>query len=653
MGPRFGVARSLHSDKYRPDIDGLRALAVISVVITHAFPRLWPAGFIGVDIFFVISGYLISTILMRDLAEGRYSIARFYQRRILRIFPALIVVLAAIFAIGWYLQLKGEFASLLKHILASIFFSENLLLWSEASYFDISSVFKPTLHFWSLAVEEQFYIVWPLLLAFVWRGRGSLPLVLAGLTLASFVYGLFETYRNPTAAYYSPFARGWELLIGAGLAYLKRHHAALTARHTHLQSLIGAGLIAVAFIFMEDGSPFPGWWALFPVLGAALLISAGSEGMVNKYLLSLRIPVWIGVISYPLYLWHWVFLSYMHITFRHVYFKMGLVAIVLSLIAAWATFRFVELPIRRKGRDRDKTLALGVAMGGLAGLVLLAALIPLPPRFRIDLPMPDKTEWSFLLSKVDAPKPNETDIYQLGPESAQEVLFIGDSHVAQYATRIEKLVSAGDEPIGATLAIGSGCAPIPEIKTDDPNRAPCRDNTVNAWRLASLPRYHTVVIGGAWNFYAGSPAFYVERADARVPLVEAPGRRAALSRLAESVRELSAAGKSVFVLLDNPRLQDFTNIAPEMRLGWGPVSDARALLREQPIPAKDKALTEEMKNVLAKSQAVVIDPAFAFCSEDHCRVREPDLTTVYKDNNHFNPDWVAQHARFLDSIFAK
>lgn len=169
------LAASLHKDKYRPDIDGIRAIAVTSVVLSHAFPSIFPEGFIGVDVFFVLSGYLITGIILRKISEQTFSIAGFYDRRIRRIFPALAVVLLACLLLGWLLLFRPEFLALGRHITASTLFYENILLWSEARYFDTSSLLKPTLHFWSLAIEEQFYIVWPLLLFAVCRS-GQKPL---------------------------------------------------------------------------------------------------------------------------------------------------------------------------------------------------------------------------------------------------------------------------------------------------------------------------------------------------------------------------------------------------------------------------------------------------------------------------------------------
>jgi len=209
---------------YRPDIDGLRAVAVLSVVVFHAFPRALPGGFIGVDIFFVISGYLISRIIIESLEQGRFSFAGFYARRIKRLYPALLLVLVAVLAFGWIALFAKEYEQLGKHTAAAAVFISNLVLWSESGYFDNASITKPLLHLWSLGVEEQFYIFWPLLLWLGWRLRFNLLLVAACIGILSFGANVLATTHSPPAAFYSPFTRFWEPMVGAILAYVAAHH---------------------------------------------------------------------------------------------------------------------------------------------------------------------------------------------------------------------------------------------------------------------------------------------------------------------------------------------------------------------------------------------------------------------------------------------
>lgn len=199
---------------YRPDIDGLRAIAVVSVLIFHTFPTLLPGGFIGVDIFFVISGYLISSILLRDLTNNRFSIKQFYLRRIRRIYPALLIVLLSCFMIGWFFLVADDFKQLSKHIAGGAFFVSNLMLIQEAGYFDTASSTKPLLHLWSLGIEEQFYLIWPPILCLLWRFKTKLGLMVSTLLLLSLGYNLLLINTDLTAIYFSPLSRAWELLAG-------------------------------------------------------------------------------------------------------------------------------------------------------------------------------------------------------------------------------------------------------------------------------------------------------------------------------------------------------------------------------------------------------------------------------------------------------
>jgi peptidoglycan/LPS O-acetylase OafA/YrhL len=208
---------AIHS--YRPDIDGLRALAVLSVVCFHAWPEALRGGFVGVDVFFVISGYLISRIIIEALECGTFNFAGFYSRRILRIFPSFIVVLVACYAFAWFVLLPDEFELLGKHVAAGAGFISNIVLWSESGYFDVASELKPLLHLWSLGIEEQFYIFWPILLYVAWRLRVDRLYLIAAVLIASFTANVILVRIDPVATFYSPFTRAWELLLGSVLAY--------------------------------------------------------------------------------------------------------------------------------------------------------------------------------------------------------------------------------------------------------------------------------------------------------------------------------------------------------------------------------------------------------------------------------------------------
>lgn len=349
---------------YRADIDGLRAVAVLSVLGYHAFPTVFQSGFVGVDVFFVISGYLISSIILKSLTEGTFSFADFYSRRIKRIFPALLLVLFCSFVIGWFVLLPDELKQLGKHIAAGAGFGSNFLLLSESGYFDKLSDTKPLLHLWSLGIEEQFYVIWPFVLYLTWKSKKSFLVVILVLLLISFVLNVSRIHHHAVSVFYNPQSRFWELLIGAALACIMLQKSAfstwlksLNPARGNLLSVCGAALLALSYFLLTKDKRFPGWWALLPTLGAALMIAAGSRAWLNRVLLSNRIMVWIGLISFPLYLWHWPLLSFARIMQSETpSLEIRSAAIALSVILAWLTFTLLEKPIRY-GALFDITLA--------------------------------------------------------------------------------------------------------------------------------------------------------------------------------------------------------------------------------------------------------------------------------------------------------
>jgi peptidoglycan/LPS O-acetylase OafA/YrhL len=359
---------------YRSDIDGLRALAVVSVVIFHAFAWLIPGGYAGVDVFFVISGYLITTNILNGLNESTFTIQGFYQRRIRRIFPALVTMLALVYAFGWFVLLATEYRQLGKHVGSGASFISNIILWQESGYFDTSSAVKPLTHLWSLGIEEQFYIVWPLLLWAIFKLRLPVLVSTVVLTAVSFGLGLYALEHDVVGAYYSPFNRFWELLIGAILAavMLKRTYGDKATKWQQAGSIVGLILIVFTLFSLDGQSSFPGWNALAPTVGAALMIGCGPQTLTARRIFSLRAIVWVGLISFPLYLWHWPLLTFARIissAMPTAQVRIG--AVVLSVVLSWATYRLIEKPLRFHPRVKVITGALVASMVviGLVGYV--------------------------------------------------------------------------------------------------------------------------------------------------------------------------------------------------------------------------------------------------------------------------------------------
>jgi len=360
---------------YRPHIDGLRAVAVAMVIGFHAFPETLPGGFAGVDVFFVISGYLITGILAAEIGRtGGVDIVVFYRRRLRRIVPALALVLAATLCFGWLVLLPSEYEALGLQTGAAAAFLANLAFWSGAGYFAPGAAHLPLLHLWSLAIEEQFYLVWPMALAALARlPRLVLPLVAAALAL-SFVACL--TTDDPATLFYSPLPRAWELLAGALLALLPRLAIEGKAVIADIAALTGLWLIMGSALLVGPDARWPAPLTLAPIVGAMLLVGPAAGSRIATRLLANRPAVAIGLISYPLYLWHWPLLSYAHILHAGPPpLPVRLAAIALALLLAILTFRLVETPIRfgRLRRRAAPALALILLLLAGAGLATYGA----------------------------------------------------------------------------------------------------------------------------------------------------------------------------------------------------------------------------------------------------------------------------------------
>lgn len=366
--------------RYRSDIDGLRAIAVLLVVSFHAFPAAIKGGFVGVDIFFVISGFLITSILLN---AQHLDLKDFYRRRILRIFPALSVVLGVCLVGGWALLLSGEFKQLGKHVVAGSAFFANLAFWSEAGYFDAAADTKPLLHLWSLGVEEQFYIAWPLLLFGARKLRLKPAVLIAVLFCASFAINLHLASVNVTADFYSPLSRAWQLLSGAAIAvwFQCRRTSATSAMSALVsETAAAAGLLAIllSVLLFDAHTVFPGLAALLPTLGAAAII-ASAPGTRAADLLSSQPLVWMGKISYPLYLWHWPLLSFAHILYgTSPPPATAAVLMACATILAALTVQFIEKPVRHStGKLAPRSLMAAMAViCASGGAVYLADGVP-------------------------------------------------------------------------------------------------------------------------------------------------------------------------------------------------------------------------------------------------------------------------------------
>jgi peptidoglycan/LPS O-acetylase OafA/YrhL len=462
----------MSANMHRPDIDGLRALAIVPVVLYHVGAPGCFGGFVGVDVFFVISGYLITGILVRELERGGISLRDFYRRRVLRIFPALFAMLAVCAVVAWATMLPGEFSAFARSTFATALFSSNLFFWRESGYFAPAAHSIPLLHTWSLAVEEQFYLFWPLILMALPRAaRRWLPWLAVAIAAASFAAAAWQLSRDPAGAFYLIHARTWELMVGALLVWVPERVLASRALREAV-ALAGLAAILVAVKSYNQDTPFPGPAALLPVAGAAAILLAGRSGdSVVGRLLSLRPLVFLGAISFSLYLWHWPVIVFSQtVLYLEQTAAVRCAIVAVSVALAVVSWRFVETPFRRGGitswpaRLVLRRAALLMALF-LASSSIAVAARGFPDRF--DAPQQAIGAYEsyagdqayragscFVVHPEDVFDASTCLVREPGRRS---LLIVGDSHAAHLWPGLHAAAGAGMSVLQATA---TGCRPV-------------------------------------------------------------------------------------------------------------------------------------------------------------------------------------------------
>jgi peptidoglycan/LPS O-acetylase OafA/YrhL len=623
--------------KYRPDIDGLRAIAVASVVIFHAFPEWFKGGFIGVDIFFVISGFLISLIIFNNLEHDRFSILDFYVRRVKRIFPALMTVMIVCAVAGAAILFADEYRQLGKHLLGGSTFISNILFWRESGYFDNSAETKPLLHLWSLAIEEQFYLFWPLLLALVWKRKWGFLRIIAVIALASFAVNLYLVGHDQTAAFYSPFARFWELMVGGTLGYINLHRADLNARFKNLQSWLGVLLLAIGFVLLNGTRSFPGWWALLPCIGAFLLLSAGPAAWFNRKVLASQPMVWIGLISYPLYLWHWPLLAFATIIAGQTApQEWRLLAVVAAVLLAWGTFLFIERPLRHAGGVKIVLglVALNIVVGA-AGMVIYRNG-GFPQRAinqKLDyLARSDVFEGSRNSDGSCARLNHLTEVSEevcLSNSAQPQVLFVGDSHVMA----LHSAIFSRQLALPSIMVAGHACRVYPNLPYEPANVRRWSNNCTEIAQQAiavgqKFPSIQTVVISGAYpRGNLDTPSQYKVNDH---PLSE---REAFMSGYGALIESFIAQGKRVVFMADVPYLKLDPHSCVN-RFGDAPTRECAFTQAEhESIRKAYDTAVNELRQLHPK--ATVFDPVSLFCAQGKCQAKI-DGAYLYNDDQHIS-----------------
>lgn len=645
--------------KYRPDIDGLRAIAVLSVVGYHAFPGFIPGGFTGVDVFFVISGYLISTILFEGLKTGRFSFRAFYARRILRIFPALALVLGSCLVVGWFVLLGDEYEQLGKHVAGGAAFVANFVLWGESGYFDNAAETKPLLHLWSLGIEEQFYLIWPLLLWATYRLRLNLLAVAAVVATVSFYLNIESARFDPVADFYAPQTRFWELMLGAVVAGLHQSGSVAVRRlikHDGLESslsALGLALIVWGFWAVNKHDIYPSTWALMPVAGSMLIIAAGPGALLNRTVLSHKLLVWIGLISFPLYLWHWPLLSFARILESDVpSVDIRFCALFVSLMFAWLTYRYIEKPIRTARDLSVKAWALLLLMGavGLSGYYVYSQH-GLPFRKAVQLVAAQAGDLSFKSERMTGWRCGELSYEKSRCEYTDEhpkVVVVGDSH----APRIYSGLKAYYANQGKGVAIfggGGGCPALLNVVVKDnkgKDRNCLRRTTDSLIQIINDPSIETVVFASRDTLYTSSNEFddpdgtkhgrWVLSLENEVAGVRSNAEVYEIA-LRQTLDALLKSGKKVAYLYGAPEL----GFDIKSCIAARPVSLSNHVRNpcavERPLyDARNQGFKALMRAIVSSREAVhALDLSEALCDEQYCYGAK-DGVLFYTDDNHLS-----------------
>lgn len=502
---------------YRPDIDGLRAIAVLSVVFFHLGIGGIRGGFVGVDVFFVISGYLITKIISTEIEQKDFSFIRFYERRIRRIFPALFAVIGVTLLLGTWILLPHDLVLLTRATWATLSFGSNILFWRRSGYFDSSAELNPLLHTWSLAVEEQFYVLFPIVLIMVYRylhyWKNAIILMMSIVALSACIY--IQQLR-PTATFFLAPFRAWELLIGSLFA-MRAIPFLQSPAGREFGAWTGFVLLVMSIILTQPGVNFPGWQAMIPVLGTALLIYIGDSGgaSVNN-VLSRKPFIFIGVISYSLYLWHWPFIVYLRYTGYNIGVYERWFLLLVLLVIAYASYRWVEQPFRFQKRKHVLSVSgKSVIIGGMVGSIFIAImafiaqiddgyLSRLSPELAVlntnILPeIPYKNCDGKLLRST-----SKNDCIIGDKSSVNKVLIWGDSHALAWVPGLDQIFKRNG--VQGVLAIHSACPPL--IGVINPVSFSCNSFNNNTMDWLGINHVKNVIMIASWQSYSMEPGLY-------------------------------------------------------------------------------------------------------------------------------------------------
>jgi peptidoglycan/LPS O-acetylase OafA/YrhL len=636
---------------YRPDIDGLRAVAVLSVIFFHAGVKTVAGGFIGVDIFFVISGYLITTIITKEIENNEFSIAKFYERRIRRIFPALFFVITLTLVSGALLFDSTGFENLGKATIATTYFISNILFWSQSGYFDAPSEHNPLLHAWSLAVEEQYYIFFPLLLIFLARNfnaKYTPPLLI--LIFSSLAISIYTVTHDPNSAFYLIHSRTWELLLGSIVA-LKIIPPPSDRRATNSLYLSGLILIGLSVFLYSSETAFPGLAAIPPCVGAALIIYSGTNEMpLAGKALSSRPIVFIGLISYSLYLWHWPFIVfYKYYAIRDLDTKEITILLFAILTLSVFSWKYIEKPFRSRRLVKSRKIVFGQASCIMLVAISSGSYIYLnngiPYRFE-----PDKTI-NLKTSDISFPKQRNCtkqyikngfpfELCEIGTRNQKPAFLLwGDSH----AHALIPAISSSAMKYGATGVVATKNACPPLLGIERQNRLTCAHfNNALISYLQKHPEIRTVFLAARWALSAEGTRYKSEKGP-RVTLRDIQSKDSENTRneslfetgLKRTIKKLAQMNRDTILISQVPEAGHDIPSAYSISNRTSRNINEIIPLTAQEYFARNHSVLSVFNSLEKLNNIKIIDPWKILCGEKLCSLVK-DGRPLYMDDDHLS-----------------
>ncbi|WP_022959109.1 acyltransferase family protein [Spongiibacter tropicus] len=633
--------------EYRREVDGLRAVAVLPVILFHAGSSFFKGGFVGVDVFFVISGYLISTIIFSEVERGRFSIINFYERRARRILPALFLVIFASIPFAWLWMLPSYFNDFSKSLIFVPLFSSNILFWTESGYFGGINELKPLLHTWSLAVEEQYYVFFPIFAMIFWRNKKNVFFVLLiAATVASFLAAEWASSHKPSAAFFLLPARVWELFVGvfSALALKNGLDSKVSSRCGNYLSWLGLMFVVASIFLYDQYTPFPGVYALLPTVGTGLIIVFSSKDNSLGRFLGGRIFVWVGLVSYSAYLWHQpIFAFARHRSVGEPSESLMYFLSVLSIALAYLSWKYVEAPFRDKSRfSRGKIFLLS----GCGSLLICAAGVfgylnkGFDGRFSSDqisaLSVKDESSWK----DFDVCAVSGVGVTEILAKDCLEsyngpfVYLIGDSHAASISKALREALS--EKGVRLVSWTENGCFPIPGT-----SRLPVIENGLHERYRAEVFNFIAnhpapVIISARWRLYLEGHRF-----DNQEGGVES-GKNSKHYVVSDLSSDIYSYVESELIGLSRTVPLVIVSQIPEA--GWSvPESiSKRKIYGEPPSLSTSRLVFEEANNRVnllmnrLSSVATVVYPDELLCNRvsNRCMNNDEDLVPLYRDDNH-------------------